>query len=41
MVSPEQIVSNGGVAVTTGRGLTLTVSETGVPEQEPNVGVTV
>ena len=38
---PEQIVWEAGVAVTTGVGLTVTTTVTGVPEQPLAVGVTV
>ena len=37
--NPEQIVCAGGVAVNTGRGLTVTVSKIVVPGHGPAVGV--
>lgn len=38
---PEQNDCEAGVAVATGRGFTVMVTETGVPEQPPTVGVMV
>lgn len=37
---PEQIVDVKGVAVTNGTGFTVITTETGLPEQELAVGVT-
>jgi hypothetical protein len=41
VVPPEQKVCAAGVAVTTGLGLTVTTTATGVPAQPAAVGVTV
>ena len=41
VVEPEQIVCEGGVAMTVDTGFTVISTVTGVPLQEPNAGVIV
>ena len=40
VLSPEQIICGAGEKVTAGLGLTVTIIVNGVPEQLPNLGVT-